>query len=120
MYKFSLGSGNTKVDYVIEDMGDDYKITITGGTIHIGGTALVTNDSYNILSVENHKEYVIIQPLADRLTKYEDITILIVAGIHVDDISLDEIDEIVENNKEAINQIDKYISAEYNMFHEFK
>lgn len=119
MFKFSLGLGNTLVDYKIDKIGDDLFITITGGDIHIGGVGLVSNGSYNILSVENHKEYELIQPLAKRLTKYEDITILISAGIHVDDISLDEISEIVHNNCIAIDKIDKYIFSEYDLFHEF-
>ncbi|WP_323736022.1 hypothetical protein PXD04_09065 [Methanosphaera sp. ISO3-F5] len=119
MFKFSFGSGNTLVDYTIERVGDDLHISITGGDIHIGGIGLVSNESYNILSVQNHREYELIQPLAKRLTKYEDITILISAGIHVDDITLDEIKEIVENNNIAIDKIDKFICSEYEMFHEF-
>lgn len=120
MYKFSLGTGNTKVDYDIKEVGDDLQINITGGMIHIGGIGLVSNGTYDILSVLNHKEYEIIQPLADKLTKFQDITILISAGIHVDDITLDEIREIVDNNKIAIEKIEKFISSEYEMFHEFR
>lgn len=119
MFKFSLGEGNTVVDYKIDKIGDDLQISITGGDIHIGGVGLVCNGTYNILSVENHKEYELIQPLAKRLTKYEDITILISAGIHVEDISLDEIREIVDNNFVAISKIDKFICSEYDLFHEF-
>lgn len=120
MFKFSLGSENTVVEYKIEQIGDDLQISITGGEIHIGGIGLVSDGGYDILSVKNHKEYEIIQPLAKRLTRYEDINILIVAGIHVEDISLDEISEILNNNDIAIEKIDKYISSEYDMFHEFK
>lgn len=119
MYNFSVGKKNTEVFYEIEEIGDDLQITIKGGAVHIGGIGLVSNGNYDILSVLNHKEYEIIQPLADRLTKYEDLTILIVAGIHVDDITLDEINEIIKNNIRAIEIIDKYICKEYEMFHEF-
>ena len=118
MYNFSLGNGNTKVDYKIEEIGDDLQITITGGIIHIGGIGLVSNGTYDILSVLNHKEYEIIQPLADKLTKFHDTTILITAGIHVDDITLDEIKEIMDNNNIAICKIEKYIASEYEIFHE--
>ncbi len=120
MFKFSLESNSTVVDYVIQEVGDDLHISITGGDIHIGGIGLVSNGTYNILSVQDHKEYELIQPLAKKLTKYEDITILISAGIHVDDISIDEIREIVNNNYIAIEKIDKYICSEYELFHEFK
>lgn len=120
MFQFSLGLENTSVDYKINSVGDDLHISITGGDIHIGGVGLVSNGTYNILSVENHKEYELIQPLAKRLTKYDEITILISAGIHVDEITLDEIREIVKNNEIAIDKIDKYICNEYDIFHEFK
>ncbi|RAP44584.1 MAG: hypothetical protein BZ135_08060 [Methanosphaera sp. rholeuAM6] len=110
MYKFSLGCGNTEVDYELSQMGKDYRISITGGMIHIGGVALVSMGNYDLLSVENHKEYEIIEPLAQKLTKYTENTFLIVAGIHVDNITLNEIKEIIENNKIAIAMIDDYFS----------
>jgi len=58
--------------------------------------------------------------LADRLKKYHNINIVIIAGIHIDDITLDDIKEILDNNKIAIDRIDKYISSEYELFHEFE
>ena len=58
--------------------------------------------------------------MADRLKKYHNINIVIIAGIHIDDITLDDIKEILENNKIAIDRIDKYISSEYELFHEFE
>ena len=58
--------------------------------------------------------------MADRLKKYHDINIVIIAGIHIDDITLDDIKEILDNNKIAIDRIDKYISSEYELFHEFE
>lgn len=119
MYFFSEGSGRTQVDYKIEEIGDDLEISITGGVIHVGGVGLVADGVYNILSVRNHKEFELIQPLADKLKKYNDINILIVAGIHLDEITLDEIREILDNNQKAIEKIDKYISSEYEIFHEF-
>lgn len=119
MYFFSEGSGRTQVDYKIEEIGDDLEISITGGVIHVGGVGLVAGGVYNILSVRNHKEFELIQPLADKLKKYNDINILIVAGIHLDEITLDEIREILDNNQKAIEKIDKYISSEYEIFHEF-
>lgn len=119
MLNFSLGHHTTRVNYEIKEIGEDLEITITGGDIHIGGIGLVSDGAYNILSVRNHKEFELIQPIANRLKKYYDINILIVAGIHVDDITLDEIKEILENNDRAIDKIDNYISTEYELFHEF-
>lgn len=120
MLKFSLGKSINKINYSVKEIGEDLEIFITGGHVHIGGIGLISDGVYNILSVRNHKEFELIQPMADRLKKYHDINIVIIAGIHIDDITLDDIKEILENNKIAIDRIDKYISSEYELFHEFE
>ncbi|MBE6486131.1 MAG: hypothetical protein E7Z85_04725 [Methanosphaera stadtmanae] len=119
MLKFSLGQDISKVNYEIKEIGEDIEINITGGEIRIGGVGLVSGGVYNILSVNDHKEFELIQPIADRLKKYTELNILITAGIHIDEITLDEIKEILENNKIAIDKIDKYLTSEYELFHEF-
>lgn len=111
MFNISFKTKSTVVNYNINSIGNDLHISITGGDIHIGCACLVNNGNYNLLSVINHKEHEIIKPLAKRLIKYDKITILISAGIHVEDISLDEINEIIQNNEVAIDKIDEYISS---------
>ena len=120
MLNFSLGQGVSKVNYEIKEIGEDLEILITGTEIHIGGVGLVSNGVYNILSVKDYKESELIQPIVNRLKKFNDLNILILAGIYDDEMTLDEIKEILENNKIAIEKIDKYISSEYELFHEFK
>lgn len=67
MLKFSLGHDIIKVNYEIKEIGEDLEITITGNEIRIGGIGIVSNGTYNMLSVKNHKEFELIQPLADKL-----------------------------------------------------
>lgn len=109
MIKFSFETGSILVDYVVENVGRDLEISITGGDIHIGSVGLVSNGSYKILSVDNHKEHEIIKPLAKRLCKYKKVSILIKAGIHVDNITNEELGQIIENNTIALKKIDEYI-----------
>ncbi len=119
MLKFSLGKNITRVYYCIKEIGEDLEISIYGGDKHIGAIGVVSDGVYNILSIKKNKEFELIQPLANKLKKYNDMNILIIAGIQIEDITLDEIREIVENHKIAIEKIDKYICSEYEMFHEF-
>ena len=119
MLEFSIGSGITKINYMIKEIGEDLEIFITGGDKQLGGIGLVSNGVYNILAVKDHKEFQIVQPLANKLKKYKNMNILIIAGIHIDEITLDEIREILDNNNIAIEKIDNYISTEYELFHEF-
>ncbi len=119
MLQFTMGNDITKVKYILEEMGEDLKISIIGNEAHIGGVALVSEGIYNIFSAKNLNEFEIIKKLSDKLKKYDDINILIVSGIDDDDFSLDEIKEIFNNNETAIEKIDKHISSRYEMFHEF-
>lgn len=119
MLKFTMGTDITTVDYSLEEVGEDLKISVIGHEAHIGGVALVSEGVYNILSVKNLNELEIIQTVSDRLKKYEDINILIISGINDDDLSLDELKEMYTNNNVAIEKIDKYISTKYELFHEF-
>lgn len=119
MLNFSMGNDITKVDYCLEEVGEDLKISIIGNEAHIGGIALVSEGVYNILSVKNLNEFEIIQSVSDKLKKYDDINILIISGINDEDLSLDEIKEMFNNNRVALEKIDKHISSKYEMFHEF-
>jgi hypothetical protein len=120
MLQFSIGNGENLVNYEVDEIGEDFKVIVTGGDVHIGGIGLVSQGAYNILSVSNQKEFELIQPIADRLKKYTDINFLIVAGVYFEDISLDDIKSILENNERAIDKIEKYLSIEYDIFHEFR
>lgn len=111
MKTFTIGENATKITYKIEQIGQDIDITITGGVEHIGCAALISNRSYNIIKVANHREDDIIMPLARQLVKKDTPTILIKAGFHIDNITIDEIKEVTENNNKAIKIIEDYITS---------
>lgn len=111
MYEFSIGEDKTKINYKIERIGADLDITIIGGKAHIGSLVLITNNSYNLLNVANHREDELIIPFIKKFRKYEKGTIVIKAGIHINNITPHEIKEIMDNNIIAIGKIEEYIKT---------
>lgn len=111
MYEFSVGQDKTKVDYSINLIGNDIDITISGGKSHIGSLVLISNNSYTLINIPNHREDEMLKPFISRFRKYERGTILIKAGFHIDDITVDEINEVMCNNKRAVQKVAEYIES---------
>lgn len=111
MYEFSIGQEKTKINYKVELIGDDLDITITGGKAHIGCIVIITNNSYNLLNLPNHREDEIIKPFIKKFRNYNKGTILIKAGFHIDDIALNEITDVLNNNKIGIKKIEEFLES---------
>lgn len=111
MYEFTIGHDKTKIKYKIEFIGNDVDITITGGKRHIGSLVMISNNSYNLLNVPNHREDELLMPFIAKLRKYDKGTIVIKAGFHIDDIILNEIDMVMENNTKAVEKIIDYLNS---------
>lgn len=111
MKSFNVGSGRTCLNCDVNKIGSDYDITITGGEAHIGCVALVNNGVYSLLIVDGHKEDEIIQPLAKRLCNFKDLTFIIKAGVHLENISINEIDLVLDNNKKIIDILVDYFNV---------
>jgi hypothetical protein len=109
MIDLDIGSNETKVHLTITHIGDDLDITITGGKEHIGCVGIVSSNSYNIVKMASHCEDEIVLPLVKYLSSTTDKNIVIKAGIHLDNISKNQIKEILENNKEILNIIMDYV-----------
>ncbi|MGL4572279.1 MAG: hypothetical protein ACRCVJ_14605 [Clostridium sp.] len=97
---------NYNITYSAVNMGKDWNISIFGGdTPHIGAVAIgipreslsdpsIISSSVSLITVTGHKEDVIVQPLAKLLSKKLNSTVVISCGIHIDNISLQDILEI--------------------------
>lgn len=84
-------------------MGNDWNISIYGGDIpHIGAIALgiprpsledknKISSSVSILTITGHKEDAIVQKIAKVLASTLNGTVVVSCGIHIDDITFDDI-----------------------------
>ena len=100
-------------------MGNDWNISIYGGDIpHIGAIALgiprpslenknKISSSVSVLTITGHKEDIIVQKIAKILSSTLNNTVVVSCGIHINDISFDDIQNL---NLVIDNLVDELIS----------
>ncbi|MCL2862814.1 MAG: hypothetical protein FWE54_01765 [Methanimicrococcus sp.] len=99
-----------RVTLVLEgkDVGGDLLVTLTGGAAHIGAAALAYRDSEtgrttaSVLCAPGHKEEEIALRGSKIISKGLNKTVLFSVGIHLDDITPEEIAEIEKACMEII------------------
>ena len=109
MNEYDIGDNETRLHLKINQINDDLDVTITGGVEHIGCVGVVSSNSYNIIRLANHCEDEIVLPIVKKLSKNSDKTIVIKAGIHIDNITKKQIDEILQNNEKILDILMDYI-----------
>lgn len=91
-----------------KEVGSDLLVTLTGGKAHIGAAALAYPDketgriTASVLSAPGHKEEEIALDGAKTISRETNKTVLFAAGIHLDDISAEEIEEINKTCAEMV------------------
>ena len=99
-------------------IGDDYNLLISGGKEHIGCTVLalprpsLTGDgtisaTSSVINVTGHKDELVCRYLAERLCAYANAAVVCTGGIHADNISKDQIDEIMQAAQELAADLEK-------------
>ncbi|MDR0767346.1 MAG: hypothetical protein LBE57_02700 [Methanosarcinales archaeon] len=99
-----------RVTLVLEarEIGSDLSVTLTGGIAHIGAAALAYPDKEtgrttgSVISAPGHKEEEIALYGAKVLSKETKKTVLFAVGIHLDEITVAEIEEIEKTCREMI------------------
>lgn len=95
------GKGKTKVWLKRKEIEDDIIIIVGGGEkSHIGACVLCTPDEKaQILKIGSHKDHIVLKPIAEKACKKYKKVVVAVGGIHIDNASKKEIDEVVKNCK---------------------
>lgn len=91
-------------------MGRDVVFLVTGGTAHIGAiaTAYVTNDRLvraDVLSLPGHREGELAAELAKTASRTLGCSVAVLAGIHLDQPSRQDIEHIVWEAKRKMRQV---------------
>ena len=101
--KFTAGRGRTKVSLLANRLGDDLVVFIYNQRAHVGAVAVAEYDhehkraSVSVLTRLGHKDDIIAQRAAYLISKSLRTSVCVVAGVHVDDITEQEIKALVEN-----------------------
>ena len=115
-YEISRGEGRTKVSLSAHYMGNDPIIYIYNENAHIGAVALGEYDhkekraSVSLITRLGHKDDAIAQKAAYLISKHVKGPACVVAGIHLDNITSEEINKVLE---EAGSLVSEFITEGY-------
>ena len=113
-YALTIGEGRTKVNLSAHYMGNDLVVFIYNNNAHIGAVALGEYDptekrtSTSVVTRLGHKDDVIAQKAAYSISKSTKRPVCVIAGVHLDNITSEEIDKLIEN---ASLMVDEFIKS---------
>lgn len=100
------GKGRCKVWAEATCAGDDILLYIWGGERpHVGSASLCTSGEPASISVPGHMDHVVSHEAAKRVHSATGKRCLAIAGIHVDNASHEDIEELVENSRRCVDAI---------------
>lgn len=101
------GEGKYKVWLEKKNIGDDIIYFLGGGErSHIGGVVICEPDKpSNVIRLEGHYDDIVLQPIAERACKRYKKKVVAVGGVHVNNVTKEEINKLVENCRELVKCI---------------
>ncbi|WP_410508761.1 hypothetical protein RSJ42_00295 [Methanosarcina hadiensis] len=114
MFRITKEVSRIEITLEAKKLGEDYLLTLTGGKEHAGAVAVGLFDeksgraSSSVLTLPGHREEQLALDSARRVSKATEKTSVVVVGIHVDNISLEEIKEIVSTAEEMVGNFIAY------------
>ena len=101
------GEGKYKVFFEKKELDDDLIYVLGGGErSHIGGIVICEPDKKpRIIKFEGHRDYIVLQPIAEAACKKYKKKIVAIGGVHVDNATKKEIDLLVKNCEELVKCI---------------
>jgi hypothetical protein len=110
-YELTEGKGRARVNVTVNSIGSDLVVRIYNQNAHIGAVAIGDYDyeheraSVSVITRLGHKDDALAGEAAYLLSKSIRRPVCVIAGVHLDNITREEIDEILANTKTAINEI---------------
>lgn len=91
-----LGEGKYTLTAEIVDTGEGLSVTLTGGDkTHVGGIAISTPDGkVEQISLPGHRDVEVAAPMAKRLAEKYRVPVSVVAGIHINNATAEDIEII--------------------------
>lgn len=110
MNEFEVGSGRTRLLFAWRRWGPDLHVHIAGGDHHIGAASLVGRQpdgrTYEgTFAVPPHKEDTVVARAAAALHQATGVNVSVTAGIHLDDITPDEIAAVLRTVDEGVARL---------------
>ena len=111
--ELTRGEGRTKVNLSAHYLGNDLVVFIYNNNAHIGAVAVGEYDhderraSTSVITRLGHKDDAIAQRAAYSISKSTKRPVCVVAGVHLDNITGEEIDELLENASLMVDELIK-------------
>jgi gallate decarboxylase subunit D len=115
-YNLTSGMGRTQVSLQAIAMGEGLVVRIYNENPHIGAISLGEYDftnqrpSVSVVTRLGHKDDTLAQKAAYTLTKATHKTVCVVAGIHIDNITDNEITDILANSDRLVKDLLKQLN----------
>jgi hypothetical protein len=101
--EITKGEGRTRINLSAQSIGDDIVVSIYNENGHIGAVAVAEYDhtekrtSVSVITRLGHKDDSIAQKAAYLISKQTKKPSCVIAGVHLDDITDEEIQKFLEN-----------------------
>ena len=111
--ELTKGEGRARVNVTVDSLGSDLVVRIYNQNAHIGAVAMADYDyehertSVSVVTRLGHKDDALAREAAYLLSKSMRRPVCVIAGVHLDNITTEEIDKILANTKIAISEIIK-------------
>ena len=109
--ELTKGEGRARVDVAVNSMGSDLVVRIYNQNAHVGAVAIGDYDceheraSVSVVTRLGHRDDALAKEAAYLLSKSMKRPVCVIAGVHVDNITGEEIDKILANAKIAVGEI---------------
>ena len=116
-FELKVGKGKMQVNIEAHLFSDGLSVSLFGGDKpHIGAVALSIprkslkdkksiSCSTSILTVTGHKDDVIVKEMSEAISKAANITVTVVAGIHIDNAGKKDIEQVMRNCRKASQKL---------------
>jgi hypothetical protein len=117
-YRSNRGRGRTKVSLWVNTFGSDLVVFVYNKNAHIGAVAVGEYDhvheraSVSLITRLGHKDDAIAQTAAYLISKASHKPVCVIAGVHLEDITGEEIEKLVENASLLVETFIKSIVLE--------
>lgn len=108
MFRIKRKVGRIEITLDAKPIGNDYLLTLTGGEAHVGAVGVGHFDEKSqrtgssVVTMPGHREELLALNGARQVSKATKKTTVLVVGIHQDNISLEEIKDVVSAAEEMI------------------
>ena len=121
--RFSCGEAPYTLGAEVRLLGSDLLVILSGGTKpHIGSIAValprpslanekIVSSTSSVYNFVGHKDHVIAQRIAEKLSSRLDMHVVAVAGFHIDEISEEGIARVIENCDGLAQEIYKEVAG---------